>query len=141
MFWKCEEGSTPGVTAKTSGLLSAGVSEKEVETSEGGPGQARQSSRARRRWGVLTNSARRGRGARLLRGGFGCQPGLTGANGVVNRRKSFFSEFFFPWPPAGITGLGVVRSETDTPHGVERAGFSQFFGASAQEVLFYGQVL
>ena len=35
------EGSTPGVTAKTSGLLSAGASEKQVENSVGGPGQAR----------------------------------------------------------------------------------------------------
>ena len=32
---------TPGVTAKTSGLLSAGVSEKQIEHSVGGPGQAR----------------------------------------------------------------------------------------------------
>ena len=41
VFWYRGEGSTPGVTAKTSRLLSAGASEKQVENSEGGPGQAR----------------------------------------------------------------------------------------------------
>ena len=86
------------------------------------------------------NSAGRGRGAELLRRGLGCQPRLTGANGVANRRKSF-SEQFFPLPPAGITGLGVVRPETDALHGVERDGFSRFFGANAQEVMVHGRVL
>ena len=86
------------------------------------------------------NSAGRGRGAELLRGGLGCQPGLTGANGVANRRKSF-SEHFFPSPPAGVTGLAIVRPETDAPHGVERADFGQIFDASAQEVMFHGRVL
>ena len=38
---RAREGTTPGVTAKTSGLLSAGASEKQVENSVGGPGQAR----------------------------------------------------------------------------------------------------
>ena len=86
------------------------------------------------------NSTGRGRGAELLRRGLGCQPGLTGANGVANRRKSF-SEKNFPSPQAGITGIGVVRPEADAPHGVERAGFSQVFGASAQEVVLHGRVL
>ena len=44
------EGSTPGVTAKASGLLPAGVSEKQVEHSEGGSEQAR--ARALRRGGA-----------------------------------------------------------------------------------------
>ena len=101
---------------------------------------ARQSPRVRRRWGNLMNSASRGWGAELLRRSLGCRPGLTGANGVANRRKSF-SEQFFPSSPAGITGLGVVRPETDAPHGVEKAGFSQTsFCASSQEVVFHGRV-
>ena len=79
---------------------------------------ARQSPRVRRRWGNLMNSASRGWGAELLRRSLGCRPGLTGANGVANRRKSF-SEHFFPSPPAGITGLGVVRPEIDARNGVE----------------------
>ena len=86
------------------------------------------------------DSAGQGRGAELLRGGVGCQPGLTGANGVEDRRKSF-SEHFFLWPPAGNTDLGIVCPETDAPHGVERAGFSQFFCVSDQEVLFHGRVV
>ena len=86
------------------------------------------------------NSDGRGRGAELLKRGLGSQPGLTGANGVANRRKSF-SEKFFPSTQAGITDLGVVRPEADAPHGVERAGFSQPFTASAQEVVFHGRVL
>ena len=87
------------------------------------------------------NSVGRGRGAELLRRGLGFQPSHNGANGVVNRRNSFFSEQFFSSQPAVITGLGVVRPETDAPHGVERAGFSQKFGASAQKVLFHCRVL
>ena len=134
------EGTTPSVTAETPELLSAGVSEKQVENSVGGPWQARQSPRVRRRWEKLMNSASRGRGAELLRRGLGCQPGLTGPNGVTNRIKSF-SEHFFPSLQAGITGLGVVRPEANAPHGVERAGFSQNFSASAQEVVFHGRVL
>ena len=59
-----------------------------------------------------------------LRRGLGCQPRLTGASGVANRRKSF-PEHFFPSPPAGITGLGVVRPETDAPDEIETADFSQ----------------
>ena len=46
-----KQGSTPGVTAKTSRLLSAGASEKQVEYFEGGPGQAR--ARALRRGGAV----------------------------------------------------------------------------------------
>ena len=41
VFDSAREGSTPGATAKAPGLLSAGESEKQVENSEGGPGQAR----------------------------------------------------------------------------------------------------
>ena len=135
------EGSTPGVTAKTSGLLSAGASEKQAENSEKGPGQARARALAWDGAGEnLTNSTGRGRSAESLRGGLCCQPGLTGANGVANRRKSF-SEQTFPWPPAGITGLGVVHPEADAPHRVERAGCSQTFGTSAQDVIFHGKVL
>ena len=86
------------------------------------------------------NSDGRGRGAELLKRGLGSQPGLTGANGAANLRNRF-SEQSFPSPPARITALGVVRPETDALHGVERAGFSQFFCASAQEVVFHGRVL
>ena len=57
------------------------------------------------------------------------------------RQKKSFSEHFFPRPPAGVDSLGAVCSETDAPHRVKRAGFSQTFGASAQKVLFYGRVL
>ena len=45
------EGSTPGATAKTSELMSAGVLEKRVENSEVGPGQAW--AKAIRGWGNL----------------------------------------------------------------------------------------
>ena len=76
----------------------------------------------------------------MLRGGVGCRPGLTGVNSVADRRKGF-SEQIFPWPPAGIMGLGVVCPETDALHGFKRAGFSQKNGASAQKVLFHGRVL
>ena len=47
----------------------------------------------------------------------------------------------FPSPSAVITGLGVVRPETDAPHGVERAGVSQSYCASAREMIFHGRVL
>ena len=40
-FGIAKERSTPGVTAKASGLLFTGASEKQVEYSGGGPGQAR----------------------------------------------------------------------------------------------------
>ena len=86
------------------------------------------------------SSAGRGRGVELMRGDLGCQPGLTGANGVANRR-TIFSELWFPSSTAGITGLGVVSPENNAPHGVERAGFSLTFCASCQEVVFYGRVL
>ena len=46
-----------------------------------------------------------------------------------------------PSPPAGVSGFGVVRSTTDAPHGVERARFSQMFGASGKTVLFHGRVV
>ena len=90
------EESTPGVTAKTSGVLSAGTSEKQVKNSEGGrhSASARQSHRARRRCGNPITSAGRGRDAELLRGGVGCPPGVTGANGVADGRKSFPSTLF-----------------------------------------------
>ena len=86
------------------------------------------------------NSSGRARGAESLRGGLNCYPDLTGANGVGNSRKSL-AEQDVPSPPAGITGLGVARPETDAPHGVERAGFSRTFCAIGQEVMFHGRVL
>ena len=87
------------------------------------------------------NSVGRGRGAELLRRGLGFQPSHNGANGVVNRRNSFFSEQFFSSQPAVITGLGVVRPETDAPHGVERADFIQNVFGSTQGVIFHDWVL
>ena len=66
-----------------------------------------------------------------------CQPSC---NIVADARRSY-TEHFFPSPPAGVTGLAIVRPETDAPHGVERADFGQIFDASAQEVMFHGRVL
>ena len=68
------------------------------------------------------------------------QPGLTCAKGVANGGKSF-PEQKFPSPSAGALGLGVVRPETDAPHGVKWASVSQRFDASAQKVLLHGRVL
>ena len=127
------EGSTPGATAKTSGLLTAGTSQEQVENSEGGPGQAAdQSHTARRRWGNLMNSVERGRCVDLMRGGEVCQPGLACANDVVDGRKSF-SEILYYSPRAGVASLGVVCPETDAQHGVERTGISQLFCCECSE--------
>ena len=49
---------------------------------------------------------------------------------------AFPSKTTNPSPPAGIAGLGVVRPETDGPHGLERAGFSQRNCPRTQEVVF-----
>ena len=56
------------------------------------------------------------------------------------RQKELFEDVF-PWPSAGTMGLEVVCRETDAPHWVQRAGFSQTFSASAQKVLINGWVL
>ena len=42
-------------------------------------------------------------------------------------------------PP--VAGLGVIRPETDAPREIERAGFSQMFGASSEKVLFHGRIM
>ena len=48
------EGSTPGVTAETSALMSAGASEKQVEQFEEGPGQERARAIGRRGAGEIS---------------------------------------------------------------------------------------
>ena len=60
-----------------------------------------------------------------------CQPGYTFANGFVNGRK-FLTEYFFPSPLARVVGPGIIRLETNAPHWVQRAGFSQTLVANAQ---------
>ena len=85
------EGSTPGVTAKTSGLLSAGASEKQVENFEGGPGQERGAELYGKAVLEKSHEFRRVRLECRIdeRGGGVCQPGLACANGVADSRKSF----------------------------------------------------
>ena len=56
------------------------------------------------------------------------QTGLTCTKGVANGGRSF-PEKNFPTPPREVVGLAVICPETDAPHGVRRAGFSQIFGA------------
>lgn len=69
-----------------------------------------------------------------------CRSVLTCANGVADG-GNIFSEQSCTSPPVGVAGLGVVRPGTDARNSIKRAGPNQFFGASAQEVLFYGRVL
>ena len=66
-----------------------------------------------------------------MREGSVCQLGLTCAKGVANGGESSIEQMF-PTPPRGVLRLEVVFLETDAPHGVERAGFSQTVGASEQ---------
>ena len=69
-----------------------------------------------------------------------CRPGLTFANCFANGRKCL-TEQFLPSPLARVVGPGIIRPETNAPHWVQRAGFSQQFVASAQKVIFHGGIL
>ena len=68
-----------------------------------------------------------------------CRPCLTFANCFANGRKCF-PEQSFSSPLARVVGPGVIRPETNAPHWVQRAGFSQTFVASAQNVIFVAAV-
>lgn len=57
------------------------------------------------------------------------------------RLKALYRVILFFLANGGIVRLGFVRLETDAPHRVIRAGFSQAIGASVQKVLFHGRVL
>lgn len=82
------------------------------------------------------HSAGRGRSAEPIRGCGVHLPCLSCTNGVTDSRTRF-PEQMFPSPPTGVSGLRVVRPETDSPHGVKRAGLSRALGASALKVLFH----
>ena len=69
-----------------------------------------------------------------------CQPGLTVVNCFANGRKRL-NERIFSSPLAWVVGSGIIRPETNAPHGVQRAGFGQMFIASAQKVMFHVGVL
>ena len=45
----------------------------------------------------------------------------------------------FPSPLARVVGPGIIRPETNAPHWVQRAGFSQTF--VAQKAIFHGGLL
>ena len=60
-----------------------------------------------------------------------CQPGLTFAKSLANGRKCLTAQFF-PSSLAWVVGPGIIRPETNAPHLVQRAGFSQTFVASVQ---------
>ena len=47
-------------------------------------------------------------------------------------RRDEFPEQNFPTPSRGVLSLGGVCPETDTPHGVKRAGSSQICGATTE---------
>ena len=78
--------------------------------------------------------------AESTRGGGVCRPCLTFANGVADSRK-YPIEKNGPSPLAEVTGPGIIRPDTNAPHWVQRAGFSQKFDASAQKVIFDGGIL
>ena len=68
------------------------------------------------------------------------QPGITFANGFANGRKCL-TDKNFPSPLARVVDPGVIRPQTNAPHWVQTAGFSQTFVASAQKVFFIGENL
>ena len=68
-----------------------------------------------------------------------CRPGFTFANGVADGRKCL-TEQIFPSPLSGVIDPGIIHPETNAPHWVQRAGFSQTFGASAQKMMFHGEI-
>ena len=69
-----------------------------------------------------------------------CQPRLTCVTGVADRGESLPAQLFHT-PPRRVLSLGVACPETDSPHGVKRAGFSQTVDAGARTTLFHGRVL
>ena len=66
-----------------------------------------------------------------------CRPGLTFANGFANGRKCL-TEKKMSSLLGRVVGPGIIRPETNAPHWVQRAGFSQTFVASAQKVILHG---
>ena len=63
------------------------------------------------------------------------QPGITFANGFANGRKCLTDKNLRS-PLARVVDLGIIRPQTNAPHWVQTAGFSQTFVASAQKVFF-----
>ena len=68
------------------------------------------------------------------------QPGITFANGFANGRKCLTDKNLRS-PLARVVDLGIIRPQTNAPHWVQTAGFSQTFVASAQKVFFIGENL
>ena len=66
-----------------------------------------------------------------------CRPGLTFANGFANGRMCL-TEKQNPFSLARVVGPRIIRPETNAPHWVQRAGFSQTFVTNAQKVIFMG---
>ena len=64
----------------------------------------------------------------------------TFANGVEDGRKCFTEQICLS-PLARVVGPGIIRPETNAPHWVQRAGFSQKVVASAQKLIFHGGIL
>ena len=69
-----------------------------------------------------------------------CRPGLTFANGFADGTKYLTVQCFFS-PLARVVGPGIIRPETNAPHRVRRACFSQRVCASAQNAIFHGGIL
>ena len=63
--------------------------------------------------------------------------GLTVANSFANGRKCF-TELMFSSPLAWVVGPGIIRSETNAPHWVQRARFRDTFGVRSQKGILYG---
>ena len=118
------EGSTPGAIAKTSGGCYPPVRQKNrSKTPKKTWASAGQSHWARRRWGNVMNSVRRGRRAVLMSGGGVCQPGLACANGVADGRKSLFRGIFSPVHRRRLLPSGSSSRRPMPPHGVPHTGF------------------
>ena len=80
-------------------------------------------------------------GVRKRREEAGCaDPASLFANCFANGSKCL-TEQIFPSPLAWVVGSGIIRPETNAPHWVQRAGFSQTFVASAQKVMLHGGIL
>ena len=84
-----------------------------------------QRARLRRGRNFVDSSIPRG-STEPTNGGRVCQPGLSVANFFANGRKRL-TEQNFPSPLAWAFGSGIICSETNTPHWVQRAGFGQPF--------------
>lgn len=65
------------------------------------------------------------------------RPDLTCVN-AISYGSRILTGKIRPSPSAGVSSIGVVRPQTDAPHGVNRAVFSHTLIFSAQNVFFVG---